>query len=211
MKLKIPFFSDRVPGRWCGQTCAAMMIKYFKKDFEPDFKELNRIIKHKEDFYTFPAQISLLLDHYGIETKCYSSDDYKTTKEDPRIFHRWFGDEYDKQIKKVDIPTYNWMVTKARKKNLFIRKRTSLDEILKTINDHTLATICIDDITLQGKSGPFEGHFVVISGIEGDDIFIHDPDRGPFNRYPKEIVEKAYNHPIISDDCVFAFGPKEKM
>lgn len=50
-KLDIPFIKSR--GFECGQACTAMMIKYFKLDFEPDFDEFNKIIHHKKGMVSF--------------------------------------------------------------------------------------------------------------------------------------------------------------
>ena len=74
MRINIPFIKSR--GFECGQTCVAMMIKYYFPEFEPDFDEFNKIIGHKPGLYTFPSQSVLLLDHYGIKAKCFSSKDY---------------------------------------------------------------------------------------------------------------------------------------
>lgn len=65
MKLNIPFIPSR--GFECGQACVAMAIKYFKSEFEPNFEEFNKIIKHSPKKYTFPTQNALLLDYYDIK------------------------------------------------------------------------------------------------------------------------------------------------
>ena len=83
----------------CGQACMLMVIKYFKPNFKPDFNQINLIIRHKKGKYTHPPQLGILLDHFGIKTKVFSSDDIKTSKEDPDQFKRWFGKDYEQEMK----------------------------------------------------------------------------------------------------------------
>lgn len=206
MRLDIPFVPSR--GYECGQACASMMIKYFYPGFLPNFDEINKIIHHQPGKNTFPAQNVILLDHYGIKAKVFSSDSFSTTNEDPNIFHKWFGDEYAQQIKYVDIPSFNWMHKKARKLGLCENRQTSLANILELVKEKSLVSIVVDWHRLKNKHGSFQGHFVVISGFDSEDVFIHDPNEGPFIAYPYSQLDYAYRHPAITDDLFVAFGKK---
>ena len=204
--INVPFIKSR--GFECGQTCAAMMIKYYFPNFEPDFDKINKIIHHTQNKYTFPVQNAIILDHYGIEAKSSSTDLFETTKENPNIFREWFGNEYKNQIKNVDIDSFNWMVKEGRRKKLIERKKTSLDDIIELFQKGCLVSLCIDSKTLHKKTGKFNGHFVILTGIKDNTILIHDPDDKAFVPYPKETIKKAYNHPIISDDLFIAYRKK---
>ncbi len=205
--LNVPF----IKSRWfeCGQACVAMMIKYYYSDFKPNFDEFNKIVKHRKGKFTFPLQNALLLNHYGIKAKCFCTDDYKTTKEDPNIFKKWYGKEYKQQIIFVDIKGYNWMCLEAKKKNLFKKRKTSLDDIIIFFKKGYLVCFVIDWKTLKDEKGDYEGHFVLLTGIKGNKIFIHDPDKGANIKYDRKVIEKAYNHPLITDDVFIAFGKKK--
>jgi len=122
--INVPFLKSR--GIECGQTCAAMMIKYYYPKFKPNFDELNKIIHHIKGKYTFTVQNSILLDQYGVKTKSFSTDEYKTTPEDPNIFKKWFGREYKTEIKKVDIDSFNWMVKEGIKSKIIKKKKLAL-------------------------------------------------------------------------------------
>ncbi|MBI3559264.1 C39 family peptidase, partial [Candidatus Gottesmanbacteria bacterium] len=162
-KLPVPFISSR--GFECGQACAAMMIRYYYPNFEPNFDQINKIIHHQKGKYTFPLQSAVLLDNFGIKVKCFSADDYKTTKEEPEIFRRWYGKEYDEQIKNVYINGYNWMVQEGKRKNLFEKRKTSFSEILGYFSKGYIVNLIVDWKTLGDKKGNYEGHSVIISGI----------------------------------------------
>ena len=205
-KLEIPFIKSR--GWECGQACVSMIIKYYYPDFEPDFDEFNKIIHHTPGKYTFPLQDAILLDHYGVKAKCFSSEGIPTTNEDPDVFKRWYKEEWEYQKQFIDLDTYNWMVKTGREKNLFEQKNTTFDEILELVIQGNLVTTVIDWNILIGKKDNYQGHAIVISGIEGDDILIHDPDLEPYMKYSKEKLKDAYEHPIIADDLTVAYGKK---
>lgn len=205
-KLKIPFIKSR--GFECGQACTAMVIKYFKPGFESDFEEMNGVIKHKAGKYTFPQQLVLLLDYYGIKGKCFSSELVNTTYEDPDQFRRWYGNDYEQQMKLVDIDSFDWMVETMRQKNLFVKKATDFEEIIELFKHDKVVYFPIDWTSLNQQTGNYVGHFVVLTGIEGDKCLIHDPDVGSYVRYPREILQKAWEHPIITDDLIVADGEK---
>lgn len=204
MRLAIPFIKSR--GLECGQTCAAMMIKYFYPEFRPDFGLLTKIVHHKTGKFTFPLQNAILLDHFGVRAKCFSSDDISEVKKWPGIFKKWFREETETQRKFIDLPSYNWMVREGRRKKLFKKRKTSFGQIIKLFKKGYLVSFVIDWNTLVGKKGPYEGHFVILSGIRSGKVLIHDPDNGPFIAYPQAKIEKAYHHPAIADDVFVAFG-----
>ena len=141
-KLNIPFIKNR--GSECGQACVAMMIKYFKPNFEPDFDEFNKIIHHKNGMATFPPQNAILLDHYGIKTMSYSSDSIMTSSEDFDQFRRWFGKDFDYEMKSVDLPSFDWMVKEFRSKKLFIQKETTFEELIDLFEQGFLVCIPIN-------------------------------------------------------------------
>lgn len=206
MRLNIPFIKSR--GFECGQACAAMMVKYYHSDFIPDFDEINRIIHHLPGKYTFPPQLAMLLDHYGVATHVYSSDDIRKSLEDPNQFKRWWGNDYEHEIKFLDLPSYDWMVESMRVKQLFTLKSTNFSKLLNHLDHGHLVGMPIDWQTIIGKNGPYQGHFVVISGIEGDNLLIHDPDIGPYQPHPISLIEKAWHHPAIANDYIVATGLK---
>lgn len=205
-KLPIPFIPSR--GFECGQACAAMMIKCFCPDFEPDFEAINKAIHHKQGYYTSPLQLAIFLDRYGIQCRCFSSDDVKSLDEDPNQFRRWFGKDYHKLKKFINPASYNWMVKKGKEKKLFEKRKTPFSGIVELYRKGYLVMLAIDWNTLVGVKGPYQGHFVILSGEDDGKLLIHDPDFGAYLSYDENLLQKAYSHPAISDDVVVAFGRK---
>ncbi|KKP46436.1 MAG: hypothetical protein UR39_C0016G0007 [Candidatus Woesebacteria bacterium GW2011_GWA1_33_30] len=205
-KLNIPFIKNR--GSECGQACVAMMIKYFKPNFEPDFDEFNKIIHHKNGMATFPPQNAILLDHYGIKTMSYSSDSIMTSSEDFDQFRRWFGKDFDYEMKSVDLPSFDWMVKEFRSKKLFIQKETTFEELIDLFEQGFLVCIPINWNILNDKSGSYDGHFVILTEVNNNKILIHDPNTGPFVEYDSDLLKKSWELPPVADDFFVAFGLK---
>lgn len=160
------------------------------------------------DTYTFPPQLAILLDHYGVRTEVFSSDSINTSMEDFGQFRRWYGKDFKKQMKFIDISSFDFMVIKFRKKKLFRKKVTEFKELIKFFKKGLLVAIPIDWTTLSNKNGSYQGHFVIITGIEDKNIYIHDPDIGSFQKYTMSQLKKAWEHPAIADDYLIAYGKK---
>jgi ABC-type bacteriocin/lantibiotic exporter with double-glycine peptidase domain len=204
MKLNIPFISSR--GFECGQTCVAMMIKYYYPDFEPNFDDFNRIIGHRKDMYTFLSQDVLLLDHFGVKAKCFSSKDY--FKNEQEFIENWGEQNWKEQKKYVDLENHEKNRVKMLSLRLFEKREHTLEQLLEYTKQKYLVCLCIDWNTLSGQEGGYQGHFVIISGIDDEDVLIHDPDVGPYQKYSFDILKKAYSHLVIDNDAIVAFGKK---
>lgn len=204
MKLDIPFIKSR--GFECGQTCAAMMIKYYFQEFEPDFEEFNKVIRHKDGMYTFLSQEVVLLDHFGLKAKCFSKKEYFKNEDEFRL--NWGEKNWEQQKKFVDLKNHEKFRSKMMELKLFEKRSHSIDQLLEYTKKGFLVQMCIDWNTLSNTKGQYQGHFVIISGVDGNDVFIHDPDNGPYVKYSKKKLEKAFKHPVIDDDVMVAFGKK---
>lgn len=202
-KLNIPYIPSR--GLECGQACVAMIIKFFNPGFNPNFDEFNSIIHHQPSKYTFPSQLAILLDHYGIKAKCFSSKPLFQTEAD---FKKSFGADWPFQKQSIDFDTNTWSNTQVRSKNLFHQVVTSVDDMINYTQQYNLCAFAIDWHTLVDSPKPYLGHFVVLSGVDGENLLIHDPDDKPYSIWPKSQIEKAYSHPAINHDLVIAFGKK---
>ncbi len=204
MRINIPFIKSR--GFECGQVCVAMMIKYYLSDFEPNFDEFNKLIGHKQGLYTFPSQNVLLLDHYGINAKCYCGNDYFASKE--AFVNGWGINTWNAQEKFVDVENFLINRQKMYDLDLFERRKHSLIELLEYTKQGLLVNIPVDWSTISNQTGDYQGHFIILSGIENDGILIHDPDNGPYQKYSFAQLEKAYTHPVIDGDAIVVFGKK---
>lgn len=207
MKLNVPFIKQG--NNECGQTCVAMMIKYFKPDFEPKLDEFNKIIHHRSGKATFPPQNAILLNHFGIKAMSFSSDSISLLSEDPNQFKKWFKKDYKHAMKTIDLSSFEWMVKEFRKKKLFKRRETRFERLVELFWKGYLVCIPVNwNILVGNGKSEYDGHFVIMSGIEGEDILVHDPDLGPFQKYNFKFLKKAWDVPPVADDYFVAYGKK---
>jgi uncharacterized protein YvpB len=87
-------------------------------------------------------------------------------------------------------------------------RHRSLDDIEKYADAGYLAMVCVDLNILNGKEGVFLGHFVIITGIDKENVWINEPNRGSNIRFPGKLFEDAYTAPEIDDDILVVFGKK---
>lgn len=204
--LKIPFYKNH--GWQCGPRCAAMVLKYYYPRLKVDWKRFAKIIHHYQPrAYTYTQQLGLLLNYFGLKVKVFSREALKTTEEDPRQFHRAFGKDYSKLIRRFNISEYNWSIREARRRRLVKCQRTKFSQIIRHLKRERIVIFSVDWNTLNNKKGIYEGHFVVLTGLKsGGRATIHDPDTGPNRVYPIKKLARAYNHPVITDDLVVVYG-----
>lgn len=207
-KLDIPFVKSR--GFECGQACAAMIIKYYYPEFEVNFDKINEIIHHEKGKYTFPLQLAILLDTLNINTKCFSSDDYKTQSEDPDQFKRWWGDDYDSNIGNLNREMFDWVSVMGKKLGLLTIKNTNFEELIEHYKGGHVVAIPIDWNTLTGNVGQYVGHFVIITFVDKqkDLVYVNDPDVGKDQKHKLSLLKKSWEHPAIIDDYIIAYGKK---
>lgn len=208
MATDIPFVKNQ--GNQCGQASVLMILKYFYPEKEITFKQINQIIRAKPNKYTFPLQNAIALDHFGLKAKAFSKEDCFTGKKGIAQFKKWFGKDFDYLFNKwIDYPVYEWAIKTGKKKKLFEAKLSPFKEIERIFKKGHIIMIVIDwNILNKIKNKPYEGHFVVITGIEKNHVYINDPDEGKNLKFPKKLFIQAYNAPEIADDVCVVYGGK---
>jgi hypothetical protein len=208
MILDIPFVKNR--GAQCGQANAIAVIKYFYPEKKMTFKQINIIIRAKPNKYTWPFQIAIALNHFGVKAKAFSKRNYDIGQKGIRGLKKAFGKDFDYIFNKwIDYPMYEWAVKIAKRKRLFEVKATPFPKIERLFKKGFVVMPVIDWNVLKGiKNKPYEGHFVIITGIEKNNVYINDPDNGKNLKYPKKRFIKAYSTPALDDDLCVAYGKK---
>jgi len=206
MILDIPFVKNK--NAQCGQANTIAVIKYFYPKKKVTFKQINKIIHAKPDKYTWPLQVAIALNHFGIKAKAFSKDKYDVGQKGIDGFKKAFGKDFDYIFDKwIDYPMYEWAVKTAKRKKLFEVKATPSKKIGRIFKNGNIVMAVIDWNVLKGiKNKPYEGHFVIITGIEKNNVYITDPDYGKNLKHPKKRFIKAYTVPALDDDICVAYG-----
>jgi hypothetical protein len=170
---------------------------------------MDLLMRRKPGKWTFPYQNAAALDELGLKVKSFSSVDVPVEREAMiKSFKDAFGGDYDEIIKKVDLDICEYSIKIAKERKIFEVRRHSLDDIEKYAAAGYLAMVCIDLNILNGKEGVFLGHFVIIVGIDKENVWINEPNQGANIRYPRILFENAYTAPEIDDDILVVFGKK---
>lgn len=150
------------------------------------------------------------MDEFKIKTTCFSSDDYKTQEEDPNQFKRWFGKDYNSNIKYIDHQMFDWISLEGKKRGILTVKKTGFNSLLRYFYQGNLVGMPIDWTTLSDKNGPYLGHFILFTGIDTENnlIYLNDPDIGKDQKYKISQLKKAWEHPAIADDFLVIKGKK---
>lgn len=206
MILDIPFVKN--PGNQCGQACVLMILKYFYPEKKINFDNINKVIKFKPNKFTFPHQLAIALNHFGVKAKAFSKEDCHTGKRGIENFKKWFGKDFDEVFNQwVDYPVYEWTVRKAKKNGWFKIKSTPFTEIEKLFRKGYLVIGVADWNYLHGvKNKPYHGLSFVATGFDKKYAYINNPDEGKNLKYLKKLLKEAYNHPAISDDICVVYG-----
>lgn len=205
--LDIPFVKN--PGGQCGQACMAMALKYYFPETEFSIGQMSDLMKRKDGKWTFPYQNAVVLDELGLKVKSFSSVDVPVER-DKMVgsFQEAFGKDYYEVMKNIDLDNCEYFIKKAKEKSIFEVRRHTMDDIQKYVGQNFIVMVCVDSNVLNGKSGSFVGHFVIIVGMDSENVWINDPGRDANNRHNRKLFEKAYTVPAIDDDILVVFGKK---
>lgn len=84
-------------------------------------------------------------------------------------------------------------------------------EVESALEKGYVPLMLIDSNVLEGTQGPYQGHFIVVTGFDGDHVFYHES--GPRNSQPHRKVAKqrfiqAWESFGTDKDLIIVRGPK---
>ena len=210
MIIDMPFFKNH-DGNQCMQVTMKIVLKHFlDKDFS--LEELDKLTGRKKGFWTWTSQIVPVLYDLGLEVKYYSKTDLEPFLEGETFIRRHFGKDAEKILKYADLPVVMNSIRKSLKYRLFEKKVLSINDIESHIQDRHVPLVLIDHNKIIGKNDFYQGHFVVVTGFDEENIYYHES--GPNNpqankKIKKEIFSEAMNSNGTDNDVVIVFGKRQ--
>jgi hypothetical protein len=192
-----PFYSNTPDNFHCYQAALRMVLEYFEPNRSYTWEELDQITGHKTP-YTWPFLGLLYCQKLGLHVKTIELFDYqKFAASGYSYLVEKFGALYaDTQREYSDLQEE---MTNARK---FIglsdvEMRVPTDADLRSAFDAGEATICNVNARVLQKRDGYTGHFVVLTGISDDGVWLHDPGLPSMeNRYcPWSVFDQAWSYP----------------
>lgn len=205
--MKVPFVSNSSDGKHCFEASLAMVVKYFKPEFDVSFENLDRITDKEPGKWTWPTAGMLWLLDNGFELKLVEDFDYEdfANRGEQYIIDKVGPEVARAQIANSDVTRELQYARRFAKLNLVDCRLPDFKEIKKLLSEGYLIICNVNSTTLAGGPG-YSGHFVVV--FEGDDktVTIHDPGLPPkpSQKVSHSVFERAWAYPTPNEKNLLA-------
>jgi len=210
MRLDIPFYPNTEDGNQCFQVAMQVVLKHFSNK-EYSLSELDELTQRKPGKWTWTPQIVPVLHDLGLDIRFFSATSLEPYLEGKPFIHRHFGKDAEVMLKYTDVDILVNSIKKLLRYDLFEKRKLTFEEIEQHIIQGHVPLVIIDFNKLVEREGPYQGHFVVITGF--DDEFVYYHESGPHNPTPNRKVPKqnfinGLNANGTDNDVVIVLGRK---
>ena len=210
----IPFFENTPDNTHCFQAAFKMVLKYFLPEEDFSFEELDKITAKKEGLWTWPLAGVVWMQERGFEVK--SIDRFNLHKFIEKG-GQYIIDEYGSEVGEAQIKNSDIEQERRLAKQFLDLVETEVripqkEDILSLMERGYVVTINLNAKVLNNKEG-YSGHSVVITGLDAEKIFLHDPGvPGVANRgISYDTFEKAWAYPHKEAKNILAFKLKKEI
>ncbi len=202
MKLDIPFFPNTADRTHCWQACFRMALKYFWPDKDYNYIDLDKISQKQEGMWTSPTASFLWLINQGFQVELFEDFDYqRLVDEGEEYIYEKLGREVgDAQIAHGDFNEERKIAAEFIKVGTYHQEVPDLSLLRGHLDKGYVVISNINSAALYGHEG-YAGHFIVVVGHEGEDLFIHDPGLPPRPGHKISIkdFESAWAYPTANE------------
>jgi len=206
-KLKLPLIGNTLDNFHCFQAALATILAYYLPDRSYDWKTLDRITAHSAN-YTWPSAGLLYCASIGFEVLLIEDFDYgRFSLEGYSYLVEVAGKEVaDDQRANSDLPQ-EMRYAKELNSAIRIEQRIPSSRDLRDCLESGAPVICnVNSCTLSGRKG-YTGHFVVVTGVGEDGLWLHDPGLPPLEDefVQWELFDRAWSYPDAKARNIIAF------
>ncbi len=182
----------------CFQACLKMVLKHFFPEKDFSYNELDQISNKAEDKWTWCCAALIDIKKMGLKVNFYSNFDYNDfIKNGANYIRKKYDKEIsEKTIEMSDIESEIENAKKMIKENIYELKELSFNDIEKYFKENYTIILLINSRMINNKPG-YAGHFVVLTGIDENNVYIHDPginDGSPNRKVEKNLFIKAWKY-----------------
>ena len=205
MKKEIPYFKQP-DNTHCFQACLKMVLKYFFPEKEFTFEELDKITDKPKDKWTWSCTALVELKNIGLKIKHYSIFNYNVfSKNGADCIRKTYDKEVaEEMIENSDIESEIENAKKMIEEDIFELKELSFNDVENWFKEGYIILLLINSKMINNELG-YSGHYVVLTGFDEDNIFIHDPQikNGlPNRKVKKDLFIKAWRYPEKENDVI---------
>lgn len=178
--LPVPFFGNTDDDMHCFQAALRSVLAYLLPDRMYDWKELDEITAHAPSLYTWPLAGALYCASQGLKVHWIEAFDYgRFSREGYTYLVEFYGQEVaDDQRKNSDIEAE---MDRARQLLDVIDVEARIparEDLVSHIKSGQPVIANVNSMALNDRQGYF-GHFVVVKGIDENNVVLHDPGLPP--------------------------------
>jgi hypothetical protein len=175
-----------------------MVLKYFFPEKDFTYEELDKISDKQRDKWSWLGAAAIQLKKMGLKTKAYSNFDYNefVKNGDDYIRKKYSKEVAEKTIKNTIIESEIENAKEMLKENIYELKEMSFKDIEKLFGENYVMILLVNSEMMNERPG-FEGHFVVITGIDHSNVYVNDPSRidgSPNKKVEKDLFIKSWDY-----------------
>jgi hypothetical protein len=183
-----------------------MVLKYFFPEKDFTFEELDKISDKKKDKWSWVSSAAIALKNMKLEVKHYSIFDYNDFIKNGSDYIRknYEKEVSEKMIKLSNIKSEVENAKKMVKENIFELKGLSFEDIESLFKQKYMIILLINCDIINNEPG-YDGHYVILTGIDDDNVFIHDPgieNGSPNRKVNRDLFIKAWRYPEKENDII---------
>lgn len=211
--LKIPFYKSEGDPNRCYEASMKSVLKYFFPEKDFSFEELDELVGRKPRMWTYTHQIVPVLHDLGLSVIFCSTDpmdSLSSVKSFMELLKKYKTQEsIDHVLKNTDVETVVNAAVKCKQYDLFEHKRLAFSEIQRHLDQGHIPMMLLDRNILIGKKGPYQGHFVVVTGYDDNFVYYHENlEKAPKSnaKVRKDVFVKAWDNSGTGNDVVLVVG-----
>lgn len=205
---KVPFYSNTPDDTHCLQAGIRSVLKYFEPQEEFTWEELDQATAKVKGLWTWPMAGLIWLHKRGYDIRNVEEFDYgRFIKEGKLYINEKYGEEVaNAQEKNSDIPQEQRFSKEFIKLIKYENREATLEEILHYLKEGYLVGVNVNYRSLRNRTG-YAGHFVLIKGVKGEKLILHDPGLPPIENMEVSLkqFDKGWAYPSHHERNLMAF------
>ena len=214
MLLKIPFHIATGDENRCYEAAMLSAIAYFIPETTLTLEQLDRLVERKPGKWTYTQQIVPVLYDLGLDVQFYSEEPLGPLAETDGMLeslHRANPsvESFDYVLRHTDLEVAVRAAKNCMRYRVFTQRRVEWTMIEAELERSHVPLLLIDYNLLVGRKGPFQGHFVALTGFDKEHIFYHENSERhakPNMAVDRERFRMAWDNPGTGHDLVIVAG-----
>lgn len=186
--IEVPFFKNE--GHRCAETVIRTVLKYYFPESEYSLREISQLAKKRRGKFLYMVQVANVFLNFGIKIDYYSSYGLERyLSENPiETFKKVYGHHAEKIIKHTDFSALEECIKNIIKSGNYKKMPLTFNDVEKSFYENNLIVCLLNHDILVGRDNNTNGHYVIITGINTNNVWYHKS--GPVSPKPNVKIKK---------------------